>query len=152
PSSCSPALPAPSSPCYIQVRKSGKHLHANDETWLGVLRPMLSALPDLSPTAKPCYVGTVFSELLATQDGNLSLFDDHEEKQRLASIVDALNRKHGEGAVTLGEHGERQVPSGYPSERRTRLRQLRLLFCSNSPSMAGGLVIVKYVFPPSSSN
>ena len=62
----------------IWVRKSRKHLHANDDhTWLRVLRPILDAMPDLSPTAEPCYVGIMFSELLAVQDMNLSLFEDY---------------------------------------------------------------------------
>ena len=71
--------------------------------------------PDLSPAAEPLYVGIVFSEFLAVQDMNLSLFEDEEEKQRrLAGVVDALNRMHGEGAVTVGVHGERQVPLRIP--------------------------------------
>ena len=80
-----------------------------------MLRPILDAMPDLSPTAEPCYVGIVFSELLAVQDLNLSLFEEEESRpQRLAAVVDALNRKHGEGVVTGSVHGGRQVPLRIP--------------------------------------
>jgi DNA polymerase-4 len=62
------------SPEGIWTRRSRKHLHANDEaTWLKVLRPMLDALPDLSPSAMPCFVGITFSELLFCQDGCFSI-------------------------------------------------------------------------------
>jgi len=45
---------------------------------------------------------------------NLSLFDDLRERQCLSLVVDALNRKHGEGAVTVGVPGERKVPLRIP--------------------------------------
>jgi hypothetical protein len=49
------------------------------------------------------------------QDLNLSLFEEEESRpQRLAAVVDALNRKHGEGVVTGSVHGERQVPLRIP--------------------------------------
>jgi DNA polymerase-4 len=100
----------------VWVRSSRRHLHANDEaTWLKVVRPMMEAIPDLAPAAEPSYVGIVFSGLLAVQDLNLSLFDDVEKQQRLARIVDELNRKH-EGAVQLaglqGSGG--QIPTRIP--------------------------------------
>jgi len=99
----------------VWVRRSRKHLHANDDTtWLKTLRPILEAIPDLSPTAEPCYVGIVFSELLAVQDLNLSLFDEEDDQRRLAKVLDAMNRKFGAGAVTIGVHGERQVPLRIP--------------------------------------
>jgi DNA polymerase IV len=85
----------------VWSRRSRKHLHASDErTWLRVVRPLLVTMPDLTGSAEPCYVGIVFSGLLATQDMTLSLFEDEEQARRLAQIVDALNRRTG-GAVQL---------------------------------------------------
>jgi hypothetical protein len=59
---------------------------------------------------QPCYVGIVFSELLAVQDLNHSLFDEDGEQMRLAWVLDGPQRKYGVNAVTVGLHGERQVP------------------------------------------
>jgi DNA polymerase IV len=104
----------------IWVRRSRKHLHANDEaTWLKVVRPILDAIPDLALAAEPSYVSIVFSDLLAVQDLNLNLFAEVEQKQRLSQIVDEINRKH-EGVVHLaGLHGSggqipKRIPFGAP--------------------------------------
>ncbi len=97
----------------VWTRRSTKHLHANDErTWLRVVRPMLNAIPDLSPTAEPSQVGIVFSGLLMRRDMTLSLFDDDQEQSRLAQVVDALTRKH-KGAVGMASlvGQEKHVPT-----------------------------------------
>lgn len=95
----------------VWVRKSRKHLHANEEMiWLRVVRPFLDAVPDLAPSAEPSYVGIVFSDLLAVQDITLSLFDDRDAQRRLAQIADTLNKRRP-GAVQLaGLHGRADVP------------------------------------------
>ena len=93
----------------VWVRRSRKHLHANDErAWLRVVRPLVAAMPDLSPSAEPSFVGIVFSGLLACRDVTLSLFDDMGQDRRLAQIVDDLNRRTGGGVhlATLRRGGE----------------------------------------------
>jgi hypothetical protein len=44
----------------------------------------------------------------------VTLFDDDETKVPLARVLNGLNRKYGEGAITVGVHGERQVPLRIP--------------------------------------
>jgi DNA polymerase IV len=105
-------------------KSSRKHLHANDEmTWLKAVRPILDTLPDFSSDAYPVAVNIVFSELLAVQDVNLSLFDDPMEKMRLAYLIDELNEKYEEQAVQVaGLHGTggqvpKRIPFGAPDDR-----------------------------------
>ena len=72
-------------------------------------------MPDLSPSAEPSYVGIVFSELLLCQDMNLSLFDDAQERMRLARVIDELNRKHGQTVELASLREARgQVPLRIP--------------------------------------
>ena len=99
----------------VWTRRSRKHLHANDEqTWLRVLRPILAALPDLTGSAEPSYVGIVFSGLLACRDKNLSLFGEEAAQQRLAQIADGLNRRTT-GMVELAAlHGLNALPTRIP--------------------------------------
>lgn len=92
------------------TKRSRRHLHANDEaTWLKIVRPLMEAVPDLSPSATPSYVGIVFSDFLAVEDITLSLFDEEEDRRRLATIVDAVNRKHGERLFLGAFHGAGDV-------------------------------------------
>ncbi|HLV80527.1 MAG TPA: hypothetical protein VKT32_09610 [Chthonomonadaceae bacterium] len=113
---------ARSSRACLWRRRSGRHLHANDDaTWLKVLRPMLSALPDMGTDAPPQWVGIVFTDLLACKDVNLSLFEDPVAKSRLALTVDALNEKFGHvvDLLPIYEHyGQvpKRIPFGTPEE------------------------------------
>jgi DNA polymerase-4 len=96
----------------VWVRRSNKHLHANDEqTWLRVVRPLMEAMPDLTGSAEPSYVGIVFSGLLATKDMNLSLFDEDVQERRLAQIVDDLNRRTQGGVHLASLRGLNDVPT-----------------------------------------
>jgi DNA polymerase-4 len=108
----------------VWQRSSRKHLHANDEaTWLKVIRPMLEAMPNLTPAAEPSFVSITFSDLKAVQDLNLSLFEDVEKQQRLAQVIDDLNRKR-DGAVQLAglhrSHAQapKRIPYGAPDAHR----------------------------------
>lgn len=107
----------------LWVRRSRKHLHANDEiTWLKVIRPMVDAIPDLHPLAEPYFVSIVFSELLKEEDKNLSLFEEENEaRKRLALTIDALNKKKS-GSVRLAALGDNdlvpaRIPFGAPEGR-----------------------------------
>jgi DNA polymerase-4 len=113
------------SPEGVWVRRSRKHRHTNaDLTWLYILRPLLEALPDLHPSAQPCYVGVVFSALLKEEDTNLSLFEEENDRaRRLALTIDALNSKKP-GAVRLAAYGRedavpQRIPFGAPEKGRS---------------------------------
>ena len=80
-----------------------------------ILRPLIDAIPDLSPGREPFYVGIIFGKLLLEKDRNLSLFEEDEEQQRLAQVVDAVNKKHGRVVEIGGLHGVgSQVPLRIP--------------------------------------
>jgi DNA polymerase IV len=89
--------------------------HASDDlTWMQVIRPLLSTVPECNAGFVPLSVGIVFSDLAAAGDVNLSLFDETVERQTLAETIDALNRKYS-GAVALGRlASKRQVPLRIP--------------------------------------
>ena len=89
--------------------------HANDDlTWMQVIRPLLNSIPDCNAGYVPLSVGVAFSDLAATGDVNLSLFDETVERQVLAETIDDLNRKYA-GAVALGRIArKRQVPLRIP--------------------------------------
>lgn len=96
-------------------RTSRKHLHANDDvTWMARIRPILNAMPDYLPMAEPFYVGITFSNLLATRDMNLSLFDENEKQSNLARIIDGLNLKYDHSSApndSEAEEGKKRVPT-----------------------------------------
>ncbi len=99
----------------VWTRGSRKHLHANDEpTWLRVVRPLLEAIPDLSPAAEPAQVGIVFSGLIKCEDRNLSLFTDDEQEKRLTQIIDALNKRRPNSVQVAGLQGLANVPQRIP--------------------------------------
>jgi len=99
---------------------SRKHLPANDElTWLPIIRGLLASIPPLRAEYTPSYAGIVFGDLIASQDMNLSLFEDTVGRGRLFEAVDGLNTKR-ENAVSMANvHSLRKeapfrIPFGVP--------------------------------------
>ncbi len=87
---------------------------SDDLTWMRIIRPLLTTLPDGASAGVPLSVAIVFSELVGVKDVNLSLFDETVESQALAETIDHLNRKYS-GAVALGRLArKRQVPLRIP--------------------------------------
>ncbi len=81
---------------YGAKRRSGKHLHANDEvSWIKTVRRLGEAIPAAREGYRPLRAGIVFTDLILCKDMNLSLFDDPIERTMLGNTTDALNAKHG---------------------------------------------------------
>ncbi len=104
----------------VWVRRTRKHLHANEELiWLKIVRPIVNAIPDLRPSSEPCFVAILFSELLKEEDQNLSLFEEEDNpRKRLALLVDAVNKQKA-GSVRLATFGAsdvvpQRIPFGAP--------------------------------------
>jgi len=100
----------------VWTQQSTRHLPTNDERfWANILRPLLDAIPDLSPGREPFYVGIIFGKLLLEKDLNLSLFEEDVEQQRLAQALNAVNQKYGRVVEVGGLHGVGgQVPLRIP--------------------------------------
>jgi len=87
---------------------------SDDLTWMQILRPLVSQVPDCAEESIPISVGIVYADLIDVTDVNLSLFEDTVERQNLAAAVDVLNKKY-KGAVALGTLSKgRQVPLRIP--------------------------------------
>ncbi len=97
---------------WIWTQQSARHLHTNDDRiWMQILRPLLDAIPDLTPDAEPFYVGITFGKLLLEKDRTLSLFEEDAKQDRLAQAVDVMNQKHGRIVEIGGLHGtDDQIP------------------------------------------
>lgn len=70
-------------------------VHANDDlTWMGCVRRALDSL-EIPEGYFPLKVAATFTDLIACDNANLSLFDDRAKRARLFETVDALNERFG---------------------------------------------------------
>lgn len=101
-------------------RRSTKHIPANDDiTWLGIVRPLLAAIPTPEPGYQPLCVGITFTDLIACRDVNLSLFEDRMQRARLCAAVDMLDARSERGIDLASTYGlrhlaPRRIPFGQP--------------------------------------